>query len=114
MNTLSNGARPEPASSRGALEIPRWKRVLDVTLIILALPILLPVMIGIALVIRFVSAGPVLFKQERIGHLGKRFMCFKFRTMAVNNDTSIHQGHLNDLIGSDRPMIKMDMHGDPR
>ncbi|MDB6109797.1 MAG: Undecaprenyl-phosphate galactose phosphotransferase [Pedosphaera sp.] len=114
MNTLYNEARADEESSQGSVEIPRWKRVLDITLIILALPVLLPLMIILALVIRFASAGPVLFKQERIGHLGKRFMCFKFRTMAVNNDTSIHQGHLNNLIGSDKPMIKMDLKGDPR
>jgi lipopolysaccharide/colanic/teichoic acid biosynthesis glycosyltransferase len=114
MNTIDTEARPQSAPSRHSLEVPRWKRALDITLIILALPVLLPLMICIALVIRFASAGPVLFKQERIGHLGKRFMCFKFRTMAVNNDTSIHQGHLNNLIGSDRPMMKMDLQGDPR
>ncbi len=95
-------------------KVPAWKRALDITLIILALPILLPLMIGIALVIRLVSAGPILFKQERIGRYGKPFMCFKFRTMIVGNDTNIHRGHLDDLMSSDKPMVKMDAKGDPR
>jgi lipopolysaccharide/colanic/teichoic acid biosynthesis glycosyltransferase len=93
---------------------PRWKRILDVSLIVMAFPGLLPLMVLIGLLIRIVSAGPVLFKQERIGYLGKRFLCYKFRTMHVNSDTGIHQGHLERLMNSDAPMIKMDTKGDPR
>jgi lipopolysaccharide/colanic/teichoic acid biosynthesis glycosyltransferase len=94
--------------------LPGWKRALDIIAILLALPLLLPLMVLIAVVIRMVSAGSVLFKQERVGFLGRRFMCFKFRTMFVGADTSAHQGHLNQLITSGVPMIKMDAHGDSR
>jgi lipopolysaccharide/colanic/teichoic acid biosynthesis glycosyltransferase len=94
--------------------IPRWKRLLDVTLILVALPLLLPLAVIIAAFIRTVSTGPILFKQERVGYLGRRFMCLKFRTMYAGVDTSAHQGHLNHLIVSDAPMIKMDAHGDSR
>ncbi len=80
----------------------------------MALPLLLPLMMLIGLLIRIVSAGPVLFKQERIGYLGERFLCYKFRTMFVGSDTNVHQGHLNHLMNSDSPMMKMDSHGDPR
>ena len=93
---------------------PQWKRTLDITLIIVALPLLLPLIILIGLLIRIVSKGPILFKQERIGYLGERFLCYKFRTMFVNSDTTVHQGHLNQLMNSDAPMLKMDLHGDPR
>jgi exopolysaccharide production protein ExoY len=96
------------------IEIPGWKRALDVALILMALPLLLPLAFLISAIIRTVSTGPVLFKQERVGYLGRRFMCLKFRTMYVGVDTSAHQGHLNHLIGSDAPMIKMDSHGDSR
>ena len=64
--------------------------------------------------VRIVSKGPVLFRQERVGYLGQRFMCFKFRTMFVNSDTNVHQGHLDQLMDSDAPLIKMDSKGDPR
>lgn len=94
--------------------VPGWKRVLDVSLVILALPILVPVMIVIAVLIWVVSDGPILFRQERIGLRGSRFMCFKFRTMIAGIDTSSHKGHLDNLIGSDQPMTKMDVKGDPR
>jgi len=51
--------------------IPRWKRVLDCTLIVLAFPVLLPLMAGIALIIRFNSPGPILFQQQRVGYRGR-------------------------------------------
>lgn len=114
MNRLRHQIPLNEASAAGVIEIPRWKRVLDVILVMAALPVVLPVMAGIALLIWIVSEGPILFRQERIGHLGRRFMCFKFRTMAVGTDASVHQGHLARLINSDVPMVKMDMQGDPR
>jgi exopolysaccharide production protein ExoY len=97
-----------------AVAKPQWKRTLDIALIIMALPLLLPMMMLIGLLIRIVSAGPVLFKQERIGYLGDRFLCYKFRTMFVDADSTVHRGHLNQLMNSDAPMRKMDLHGDPR
>lgn len=106
----------EPANGevRQPHAAPKWKRVLDVTLIVLASPVLVPLMAFIALLIRLVSPGPVLFRQERIGFRGQRFTCFKFRTMVVDADPSLHQGHLQDLLRSDKPMVKMDAKGDPR
>jgi exopolysaccharide production protein ExoY len=92
----------------------RWKRTLDVLLILLALPFLLPLVVFVALLIRSVSAGPVLFRQERVGLKGRRFMCFKFRTMFVDADTAMHKGHLHQLMNSNTPMMKMDSKGDPR
>jgi lipopolysaccharide/colanic/teichoic acid biosynthesis glycosyltransferase len=94
-----------------AVAKPQWKRTLDIALTIVALPLLLPLAMLIGLLIRIVSAGPILFKQERIGYLGERFLCYKFRTMFVNSDVTVHQGHLNQLMNSDVPMMKMDSHG---
>lgn len=96
------------------LPIPTWKRVLDVLSIICVLPVLLPLMLLIALAIKMLSSGPVLFKQERIGYMGRRFTCLKFRTMVVNADSAIHQGYFTQLMTSNVPMIKMDAQGDPR
>jgi lipopolysaccharide/colanic/teichoic acid biosynthesis glycosyltransferase len=94
--------------------MPVWKRTLDVVFILLALPLLLPVAVLIAILIRLVSAGPVLFRQERVGHLGRRFMCLKFRTMVIGAEAAKHQEHLRQLINSDAPMVKLDAHGDAR
>lgn len=96
------------ASGADYWEVPTWKRVLDISCVVLALPVLAPVMIFLALLIKSVSPGPVLFLQERVGHRGRRFICFKFRTMKVNADTTVHRQHLADLIKSDAPMLKMD------
>jgi lipopolysaccharide/colanic/teichoic acid biosynthesis glycosyltransferase len=101
-------------SSSGAVQGLLWKRALDAFLILLALPFLIPLALLIALLIRCASAGPVLFRQERVGYMGRRFGCFKFRTMFVNSGTITHEGHLRELMTSNTPMQKMDSKGDPR
>ncbi|HUC85055.1 MAG TPA: sugar transferase [Candidatus Acidoferrales bacterium] len=94
--------------------LPRWKRMLDVSAIVLASPLLLVLAVLIGLTIRLVSRGPILFKQERVGYRGRRFMCLKFRTMHPGAESSTHQGHLQQLMESDVPMTKMDATGDSR
>ena len=94
--------------------VPRWKRTLDVVFILLMLPLVLPLAIFVAVLIRMVSDGPVLFRQERVGHLGRKFMCFKFRTMFVGAETAAHQGHTQLLMKSNAPMVKLDARGDSR
>lgn len=108
-------AQPVNASvSSGLHQNAQWKRRLDILLILLALPFLIPLALLVSLLIRSGSRGPILFMQERVGYRGKRFMCFKFRTMYVDADTSTHQGHLSQLMTSNTPMTKMDSKGDPR
>jgi exopolysaccharide production protein ExoY len=94
---------------------PGWKRAMDVTFIVLALPVILPVGFVIASFIKIVSRGPIFFKQERVGYRGTTFLCFKFRSMRVNAETTTHQNHTTELIRkSDIPMVKMDSKGDKR
>jgi len=93
---------------------PRWKRILDTTCIILALPAVLPLLLAITLLIKMVSPGPVLIRQQRIGYRRTRFGCLKFRTMHVCADSSIHQRHVRELFSSNANMTKMDSAGDPR
>jgi lipopolysaccharide/colanic/teichoic acid biosynthesis glycosyltransferase len=102
----------EEALSGGVRD--HWKRVLDITCIVLAFPGVLLLMLVIAVGINLVSPGPVFFKQERIGHRRKRFACLKFRTMKVGADTLSHQRHLKLLLQSGGRMTKMDAAGDPR
>lgn len=65
--------------------MPDWqqhiKRLLDVFSALTALIILFPVMLYIALRVKFSSAGPIFYKQERIGYKGKPFNMYKFRSM---------------------------------
>lgn len=46
----------------------------------------LPLMVTIALAIKFTSKGPVFFTQKRLGKNGKAFKIFKFRTMVVDSE----------------------------
>ncbi len=95
-------------------EVPGWKRFLDLSCILLSLPLWLPVMGLISLAIMVVSPGPILFRQERIGYRGRRFSCLKFRTMLVGADTAVHKSHLHSLMNSRAPMKKLDVAGDSR
>jgi exopolysaccharide production protein ExoY len=114
MNLLQAQPRVWKSPSSDLARVPRWKRVLDIACILIASPVLFPVMLAISVLIRLGSKGPILFRQERVGHVGRRFMCLKFRTMVTDADTSIHEGHCARLIESDLPMVKMDSHGDSR
>lgn len=93
---------------------PSWKRVFDLFVVLSTLPLWLPVMIVIACGIKIVSPGCVFFRQERVGHQGRRFMLFKFRSMRANVETSSHERHCDDLIHANAPMVKLDAAGDPR
>lgn len=62
------------------------KRILDIVLIIISLPISLPLMAMTALAVRLESAGNVLFVQNRVGQGGREFRIYKFRSMTMNSE----------------------------
>jgi lipopolysaccharide/colanic/teichoic acid biosynthesis glycosyltransferase len=95
-------------------KIPAWKRAIDVACCLIALPVLCFITVMMALILRLTSPGPVLFKQERVGYKGSRFKCYKFRTMAVGADSKGHQAYYASLVGTNAPMVKMDLQGDKR
>jgi len=63
------------------------KRSFDLLLAALALLVLAPLLAVVAITVRLTSAGPALFRQERIGRYGRVFVLLKFRTMRVLNGT---------------------------
>jgi lipopolysaccharide/colanic/teichoic acid biosynthesis glycosyltransferase len=93
-----------------------WKRILDLTCIVLSLPLWFLVGLPIVLWIKVVSPGPVFFKQTRVGLGGSLFRLWKFRTMRVNAETQSHEKHLEQLLtgGGNAPMTKLDSTGDAR
>jgi lipopolysaccharide/colanic/teichoic acid biosynthesis glycosyltransferase len=114
-SSLSCGSFDHHSSvAKARNRVPSWKRLLDVACVLVTSVFWAPVWLMIGMFIKIVSPGPVLFRQERVGHLGKRFRCLKFRTMAVNTDTAVHQAHLNHLMTSNQPMKKLDGLGDKR
>ena len=62
------------------------KRGIDIIVSLLALMILSPILVVIAILIRLSSKGPALFKQQRAGRAGRAFAFYKFRTMKQDVD----------------------------
>nr|WP_298431496.1 sugar transferase [Ottowia sp.] len=62
-----------------------WKRIMDVTLTVIALPVVLPLMLCIGLWVKADSPGPALFRQQRVGQGGRMFNILKFRTMRAGS-----------------------------
>ena len=76
------------------------KRALDISLSTLALTALSPILLAIAIAVRFGSDGPVFYKAARIGRKGRTFNCFKFRTMVPNADhLKADLEHMNEREG---------------
>ena len=63
------------------------KTFLDFTIALMALLVLWPVLLIVAVIIKLTSPGPVIFKQKRIGLDGKVFEIYKFRSMVVGAET---------------------------
>jgi polysaccharide biosynthesis protein PslA len=65
--------------------LPEWqqniKRLLDISIAVAGLVFLFPLMLYVALRVRFSSRGSILFSQERIGYKGRPFFIHKFRSM---------------------------------
>ena len=86
------------------------KRSLDILVASVAIVVLLPVFVVVALAIISTSHGPVLFSQQRCGQGGRAFRLFKFRTMVTDAERIRHElAHLNEMTG---PMFKVRL--DPR
>lgn len=72
--------------------LPTWqkniKRLMDITLSALAGIVLSPLLLYAAIRTRISSAGPVIFKQERIGQFGQPFLIYKFRSMVADAEKS--------------------------
>lgn len=60
------------------------KRVFDIFFSLLALLLLSPLLVVVALLIKVFDPGPVIFRQNRVGRNGESFVFYKFRSMPVN------------------------------
>jgi len=86
------------------------KRLIDIAVSIVALIVLSPLMLAIAIAVKLTSQGPVLFKQQRAGLGGKPFTFLKFRTMQI--DAEEHKSELLQFNERTGPVFKME--NDPR
>jgi len=86
------------------------KHVTDFLAALVLTFLLLPVFVGISIAIKIFSRGSVLYKQERLGQNGRRFMVYKFRTMIEDADE--HLKELEEMNEMDGPVFKIK--DDPR
>lgn len=79
---------------------PFLKRVMDVVLSAIALVVLGPLMLAIAIVIKLESSDRVIYPSLRLGEKGRRFACYKFRTMVAGaNELKDNLRRLNQRHG---------------
>ena len=84
----------EPLSSGARI----LKRTSDLVISALAVALLLPLWLLIALLIKLDSRGPVFYTQERVGMDGRLFLLYKFRTMVANADAELHREYQRAFI----------------
>lgn len=71
------------------------KRVFDIVFASVVLLLILPLFIIVALMLKVTDPGPVIYRHVRVGLWGRRFTCFKFRTMVVDAE-NVLKALLND------------------
>jgi lipopolysaccharide/colanic/teichoic acid biosynthesis glycosyltransferase len=83
--------------ARAAL-YPMVKRWLDAVMSVCLLVLLAPVLTLIVLAVRLDSPGPAIFRQKRVGRLGREFTLFKFRSMHNHADEDVHRKFVKGYI----------------
>jgi lipopolysaccharide/colanic/teichoic acid biosynthesis glycosyltransferase len=108
-----------PTSVAGAL-YPDVKRACDVLGSVACLLLFSPLLAVVAALVKLNSRGPVLFRQERVGHKEKPFTLLKFRTMYVDADHTLHQRFVSwfitssDVDAQSRTSTTFKLYDDPR
>jgi len=73
------------------------KYFIDYFLIIILFPIFVFLFPLISIMILIFDSTPIIYSQKRVGLEGKEFSLYKFRTMSLSSDESIHEEHYKDL-----------------
>jgi exopolysaccharide biosynthesis polyprenyl glycosylphosphotransferase len=90
------------------------KRAIDVVLAAGALVLAAPFMASIAIAIRMTSRGKAIFRQERCGLNGRRFICYKFRSMRLPSDVATAETPVNGRGPTVRSIATKISPNDPR
>lgn len=107
-------SRNETFSGQEDVKYSVVKRAIDILLASVAIILLLPVFLLIALAIKLESGGPIIYVSPRAGRGFRVFKFYKFRTMVVDADKKIHQlAHLNQYKDSGTAQF-MKIANDPR
>jgi exopolysaccharide biosynthesis polyprenyl glycosylphosphotransferase len=87
-----------------------YKRLIDLVLSAVAIGLASPLLLAVAVMIKWDSIGPVFYRQKRVGRNGKLFWCFKFRSMYIDAESRKKElAAFNEATG---PIFKMK--NDPR
>ena len=78
-------------------KVKYMKYFIDVVTLFFALPLFLFLFPIISLVILIFDGTPILYSQLRVGLYGNEFKLYKFRTMSILSDDSVHQNHYENL-----------------
>jgi len=91
---------------------PTWKRFFDVVVSVGLAVVLSPLLVTIAIFIRCVSGGPVLFRQIRLGEMGNDFEILKFRTLYPSpSATEDHRKFVSNLSAGNQIIEKPNLAG---
>ena len=82
----------------GGWVTPAVKRIADICGSFILLALMLPILLAISACIRLTSRGPALFRQTRAGLGGRPFLLYKFRTMRIDCDPTLHQDYVKQFI----------------
>ena len=98
---VNAGTTPAPPSAEAAVATAPVtyrlvKRTLDVVIALVAIVLSAPIWLVVAPLVGFTSAGPVLFRQKRVGKDGKVFNVLKFRSMCADAEDRLHALGLYD------------------
>lgn len=95
------GLAEQRRSTGPALGHSAAKRAIDISLSLPLMIILAPLLLLLCFLVRATSAGPALFRQERLGQNMRPFTMFKLRTMYADNDDQIHREYMAQMLSAD-------------
>ena len=111
--SVPRGGLSEPRSEDRSLATSA-ERVFDIVFALAALVFAAPLFIVLGILIRLDSAGPIVFTQTRVGQNGRRFHCYKLRSMVVDAPARLDRLLANDPSARDEWARDHKLRNDPR
>ncbi|MBY0564320.1 MAG: sugar transferase [Hyphomonadaceae bacterium] len=90
------------------------KRAVDIVIASVALVFLSPLFLAIAIAIKLTDGGAVLYRHGRVGRLGARFDCYKFRTMGADSCAQLNRILATDPEAAEEWRLTQKLKNDPR
>lgn len=81
------------------------KRALDIVLASLLLAVTSPLLLLLLCLVRWTSAGPAIFRQERVGRDMRSFTMLKLRSMYVVNDDAAHRAYVTNMLSGEQDAL---------